>query len=206
MMDIGIVNYGNGNFGSLVAALARLGITPRIWSRGQDVSPVDLVIFPGVGALPDVMKTLTEEHLLPPLTALKEQGVPFLGICLGMQLFFGEGAEGGRGLDWLPGTIPEIQAPILPHIGWNTLSWVQSPPPWLEGLGPDPAFYFVHSYRIAPDNPEMVVASTTYAELFPSMIVAPPLYGVQFHPELSGRNGHTLFKNFLAHLGPRRED
>ncbi|MDA8193439.1 MAG: imidazole glycerol phosphate synthase subunit HisH [Thermaerobacter sp.] len=199
-MKVAIVNYGNGNFGSLLAALARLDLKPSIWQRGSDVHPVDLVIFPGVGALPDVMLALSQRDLLVPLTALYHADTPFLGICLGMQLFFAEGDEGGRGLGWLKGKVPALAAPILPHIGWNTVS----PDPthgWLyAGLAANPAFYFVHTYCVEPLDDSLTAGTTVYHATFPSAVVAPPLYGVQFHPELSGRSGHRLLQNLLARI------
>lgn len=196
-MKVAIINYGNGNFGSLVAAFERLDIHPQIWSHGRDVNKVNLVVFPGVGALPDVMTSLTRNQLLDPLTAMHQNGTPFFGICLGMQLFFGPGDEGGSGLGWLPGHSPSLKAPILPHIGWNTVRAVPDQAWLYANLPPDPAFYFVHTYRTAPHDLSIVAGLTTYEEQFPSMVASQGLTGVQFHPELSGPAGQQILVNVL---------
>ena len=196
-MKVAIIDYGHGNFGSLRTALNRLAIQPAVWHHGDDVEAVDWVIFPGVGSLKDVMAQLTSQNVLDRLESLKGHGTRFLGICLGLQLFFDEGEEGGPGLGWIPGRVPQLDAPVLPHIGWNTVTPSLPHDRLWRDLPPEPAFYFVHSYYVAPENPAIVRGTTEYHQVFPSVIVAPPLIGVQFHPELSGRAGHQLLKNIL---------
>jgi glutamine amidotransferase len=197
-VELAVIDYGNGNLGSLLAALRRLGQTPRVIARAEDIHiPTDAVIFPGVGSLAEVVPRLRRHGLLPWLNALHDKGTPMLGICLGMQLFFEQGDEGaGQGLGWLAGSVPVIEAPILPHIGWNTVE--KTAESFLWGRIPSPpTFYFVHSYRITPSDASIVRGATEYYETFPSVIEAPPLYGVQFHPELSGHSGALLLENFL---------
>lgn len=196
-MRVAIVDYGNGNFGSLIAALNRLDISPAVWTGAHDVKPVDAIFFPGVGALGEVRHRLKETGLLAQLDTLRTEGTPILGICLGLQLFFGAGDEGGQGLEWLSGTVPSLKAPILPHIGWNTVDSSQKESVLMRGLGPQPAFYFVHEYYVKTTEESVVKGYTEYGTRFPSIIEAPPLYGVQFHPELSGKAGQTLLENFL---------
>lgn len=199
-MQVSIVDYGNGNFGSLIAALRRLSIDPAVWRTGSDVTATDLLIFPGVGALPEVKATLVNRNLLEPIEELHARGTPTLGICLGMQLFFETGAEGGEGFGWLKGTVPALDAPVLPHIGWNTVQPAVPAALW-HGLAPDPSFYFVHTYCVEAADPAIVAGRTTYFQSFPSVIVAPPLYGLQFHPELSGQTGSRLLANLLGMIG-----
>lgn len=198
-MRVSIVDYGNGNFGSLIAALRRFDITPVIWRERKDIHDTDLVILPGVGALREVTASLHAKEIYPHLEMLRQQKTPFLGICLGMQLFFNQGDEGGHGLGWLSGSIPTIKAPVLPHIGWNTVAITKPHALW-EGIENHSSFYFVHSFRINPRNSDPVLGETEYFETFPSIIAKPPLYGMQFHPELSGQNGHRILKNFLERI------
>ncbi len=197
-VELAVIDYGNGNLGSLLAALRRLGRTPRVIGDAADIpDSCGAVIFPGVGSLSEAVPRLSSHGLVPWLNALHAQGTPMLGICLGLQLFFEQGAEGGgHGLGWIRGTVPEIRAPILPHIGWNTVE--KSPEDFLwQGIPTPLTFYFVHSYRIIPEDAHLIRGWAEYYESFPAALAAPPLYGVQFHPELSGASGARLLENFL---------
>ncbi|WP_430626220.1 imidazole glycerol phosphate synthase subunit HisH [Sulfobacillus thermotolerans] len=158
-MELAVIDYGNGNLGSLLAALHRLGQNPHVIHQTTD------------------------------------QSTPILGICLGMQLFFEQGDEGGEGLGWLKGNVPSLQAPVLPHIGWNDVAVTDHPFLWHNIVRP--IFYFVHTYRIQPHEAAIVRGITDYYESFPVAIESGSLYGVQFHPELSGPNGTRLLQNFL---------
>ncbi len=196
-MEIAVIDYGNGNLGSLLAALRRLNQDPHVVRTAQDIRDVDTLIFPGVGSLTKVIDRLKAHGLLSWLNEMHAAQRPILGICLGLQLFFDQGAEGGEGLHWLQGSVPEIHAPILPHIGWNTVESTSHPYLWKDITRPY-TFYFVHSYRITPENRSIIRGFTQYHETFPVAIEAPPLYGVQFHPELSGDSGARFLKNYLA--------
>lgn len=197
MMRAAILHIDTGNYGSLMAAMNRLGIRPELWSSSRDVRPIDWVVLPGVGALSDLFGRLDQLGFLEALPRLKARGTRFLGICLGLQALFGEGAEGGHGMGWLDGTVPQLDAPILPHIGFNAIRVSRTAPGWLTAF--DRAlFYFVHSYRVQPTNAFHVAATTEYHQEFPSVIIAPPLYGVQFHPELSGNVGDRFLRSLLA--------
>jgi imidazole glycerol phosphate synthase glutamine amidotransferase subunit len=158
---------------------------------------VDWVILPGVGALNNLYGQLQQRGFLEVLPDLKKGGTRFLGICLGLQAFFGDGEEGGHGLGWLEGTVPRLDAPILPHIGFNAIKVTETSPGWLREFDRIP-FYFVHSYRVHPTDSSYVAATTRYHEEFPSVIAAPALYGVQFHPELSGPVGDRFFQKLFA--------
>ncbi len=199
-MEIAVIDYGNGNLGSLLAALRRLGQEPDVVRTSKDIRHADALIFPGVGSMNAVVNRLKEHDLLGWLNEMHQARTPILGICLGLQLFFDESEEGGEGLHWLSGTASKIHAPILPHIGWNTVDTTPHPFLW-RNLAPPYTFYFVHTYRILPDDPKIVRGFADYYERFPAAVLAPPLYGIQFHPELSGPNGTRLLSNFLEMVG-----
>ncbi|MBX5466449.1 MAG: imidazole glycerol phosphate synthase subunit HisH [Firmicutes bacterium] len=196
-----VVDYGMGNLGSLLALLDRLGHEATVWRAGPPPARLDLLILPGVGSMAVAYQQLVARELLDPLGALYRQGVPTLGICLGLQLFFEASEEGnGRGLGWIPGRVVALKARRTPHMGWNTVR--TRPHPLFAGLRPDAAFYFVHSYRVDPRDAQVVLGDTEYeGEWFPSVVSAPPLVGVQFHPELSGPVGRRWLENFWREVG-----
>ncbi|MCL6562036.1 MAG: imidazole glycerol phosphate synthase subunit HisH [Firmicutes bacterium] len=195
-----VVDYGMGNLGSLLALLERLHHQGVVWSHGTPPPGYDLVILPGVGSMQAAFDQLHERELLEPLLDLHRREVPILGICLGLQLFFESSEEGnGRGLGFLPGRVVALKANRVPHMGWNTVRFRAHP--LFKGLTPSSAFYFVHSYRVAPEQGEIVYGETEYEqEWFPSVVVAPPLVGVQFHPELSGPVGRQWLDNYFREM------
>ncbi|MCL5116545.1 MAG: imidazole glycerol phosphate synthase subunit HisH [Firmicutes bacterium] len=197
-MRTAIVRLGVGNLGSLTATLKRLGHQVDVWESDRDVKPADWVIFPGVGSLSSVQQQVAQRRFGRPLQTIHQDGVPALGICLGMQLWFEKGEEGGRGLGWLGGTVPRLSAGILPHVGWNDLEVTPHAPDWLSSFHKE-SFYFVHSYRVMPEDAASVAMTTDYEGHFPSVIVAPHLYGLQFHPELSGDAGEALLDHIFCH-------
>jgi glutamine amidotransferase len=197
-MRCAVISLGQGNLGSLIASLQRLGHEVEVWHTRDDVHAVDWVIFPGVGALRGAIQALQQKQLLEPLERQYRGGQAMLGICLGMQLWFGKGDEGGRGLGWMAGTVPQLDTPILPHIGWNQLQPTRSAPQWIQGFDRR-NFYFVHSYYVRPDDAEVVRAISHYGHSFPSMVMQGSLIGVQFHPELSGDVGEQFLEELLQH-------
>ncbi|PSR20504.1 MAG: imidazole glycerol phosphate synthase subunit HisH [Sulfobacillus acidophilus] len=196
MMQCAIVSLGQGNLGSLIASLKRLGHEVEVWRNQGDVHAVDWVIFPGVGALGGAVQALKQQQLLGLLQRQYQAGQAMLGICLGMQLWFEEGEEGGRGLGWMAGTIPALDAPILPHIGWNQLVPTGTAPEWIRTFDQQD-FYFVHSYYVQPNDADLVKAVSDYGHPFPSLVMQGPLVGVQFHPELSGNVGEEFLRELL---------
>ena len=194
---IAVIDYGAGNLRSVENALERLGATCVIASNPEDVDAAGAIIFPGVGAAAPAMAALRDRGLDLAVTTAVRRGVPFLGICLGMQVLFESSAEDGAAcLGILPGTVERLLTEEkLPHVGWNTVTGVR-PHPILEGADGQ-AFYFVHSYVVVPGRAEMVAAETSHGVRFVSAIARRRLVGVQFHPERSGAAGLRLLGNFV---------
>jgi glutamine amidotransferase len=194
---IALIDYGAGNLRSVQNALARLGATCTIVSSREDLSRARAIIFPGVGAAGPAMAGLREHGLDQAIIAAVAGGVPFLGICLGMQLLFERSAEDGAAcLGVIPGTVERLRTrEKLPHVGWNTIEHVRAHPV-LEGIEGE-AFYFVHSYVVVPRDPAVTAGQTTHGVPFVSAIAHKGLVGVQFHPERSGSAGLRLLENFL---------
>jgi glutamine amidotransferase len=159
---------------------------------------VDAVVVPGVGAALPAMVHLRDRDLLEPLRDWILAGRPCLGICLGYQLLFERSDEGdAEALGVLAGrTAALVDAPTLPHIGWNTVE-LAKPHPLFDGIADGSHFYFVHSFVPAPEDESIVVARTTHGRPFVSAVASGSLYGLQFHPEKSAEAGQRLLANFL---------
>ena len=197
---IGLVDYGMGNRRSMEKALERAGAGVVMSSDAAVLRGCDGLVVPGVGAFDTAMRLLRGSGLGELVQERAAAGVPVLGACLGMQLLFERSEEHGGGepgLGLLPGEIVRLEAPghKLPHIGWNEVRWTQ-PSPLSAGL-PDPAtFYHVHSF--VPRCPEDVVLGTSdYGSVFPSVVGRGNVLGTQFHPEKSSRDGIALLANFV---------
>ena len=204
MKNVAIVDYGMGNLDSVVRAVEECGGSPRVVSQPGDLENATSIVLPGVGAFDNAIRKIRERRLD---TALGEQvidhGIPFLGICLGMQLLATAGYEGKEtpGLGWIEGEVrrlePDTQTERLPHVGWNEVVFVGSPP-LFEGIPSGRDFYFVHSYHFVCRNKQHIVANTPYCGGFVSALARDNIFGVQFHPEKSQRLGFRVIKNFLA--------
>lgn len=195
-----IVDYGSGNVRSVFNIFRDATADVRVSNDERVMADATHLVLPGVGAFGEAMLKIDKLGLAEPLRReALENGKPFLGICVGMQVLAEEGLEFGRhkGLGWLPGSVRALDAKgeRLPHIGWNDLISAK-PSPLLDGLPPNPDFYFVHSYAL--DTPaENVHARCRYGEDFPAVVGRDNIYGVQFHPEKSQAAGKILLKNFL---------
>ena len=198
-----IVDFGVGNILSVANMVKRIGAQAIVSSDPVDIKRADRLILPGVGAFDEGMRNLRSRGLIDVLTArVQQDGVPILGVCLGMQLL-GRGSEEGvePGLAWMPMTFQRFastggaQIKSL-HMGWNVASPMQRSPLFAD-LGASPRFYFVHGYYATCDDPADVLARTTYGVEFASAIGRRNIFGVQFHPEKSHRFGMQLYKNFL---------
>jgi len=197
-----VVNYGMGNLRSVVNAFAAVGREVTVSADPDDLDHAASVVLPGVGAFGDGMANLRQGGWVEPLTAAAGRGVPFLGICLGMQLLAATSDEHGmhEGLGWIPGHVrrlPSTDPAIrIPHIGWNDVE-VVSAGPLLDGLGSQPSFYFVHSFALDADAPG-VSAVCGHGMPFAAAVQRDNVFGVQFHPEKSHVAGLQLLRNFIA--------
>jgi imidazole glycerol-phosphate synthase subunit HisH len=195
---VAVVDYGMGNRRSVEKALEHVGAVVRVTGDHDAIEDADAVVVPGVGAFPEAMRRLAAAGLDRVIGERAAAGVPVLGICLGMQLLFEASAEheGAAGLGLLPGDVTPLEAPKLPHIGWNRVS-LERPSGLTAGLGEAAAFYHVHSFVCRPREDADVVGRGEYGERFASIVERDNVAGVQFHPEKSSRDGLALLRNFV---------
>lgn len=207
--SIAVVDYGMGNRRSVEKALAHVGARVTITADPALLAAADGLVLPGVGAFPTGMRNLRELGLDVLLRRQARLGMPLLGICLGMQLLFDASSERGHspGLGLLAGEVAALDAAGLrvPHIGWNEVRFERRSP-LIDGL-PEAgaAFYHVHSYVARPAHREDVIGTAEYGERFASIVGAGSVFGVQFHPEKSSRDGLRLLRSFCAVAAARRE-
>jgi imidazole glycerol-phosphate synthase subunit HisH len=198
---IAIVDYGMGNRRSVEKALEHVGARVKRTADRDAIATAEAIVLPGVGAFPEAMRRLQALRLTDTIRERAAAGVPLLGICLGMQLLFdsSDEHEGAAGLGLLPGTVTRLDAPGLkvPHIGWNTVTFVR-PSTLTDGLGDAAAFYHVHSYACRPREETDVVGRGEYGERFASIVGRGNVMGAQFHPEKSSLDGLALLRNFAA--------
>ena len=198
-MNLLLLDHGAGNVTSVERALHRLGAAPQRTTVPESLATADAIILPGVGHYSALIRALDERQLRAPLVAAIQRGVPFLGICLGLQALYKSSAEAPdlRGLNLLPGHITSLPASVkLPHMGWNQLQLTR-PSRLLANISPDAFFYFAHSFAATEPNGE-AVALCTYGTPFTAVIERGNIYATQFHPEKSGAPGSLLLKNFLT--------
>lgn len=195
---IGIVDYGRGNLRSVEKAIEKVGFQATIMTSPGELSKVDGVILPGVGAFADAMEALKSGGWTEPMLQFARSGKPFLGICLGMQVLFEIGEEHGEhaGLGLLGGRVVKFPpGRKIPHMGWNSLSLVRTSR-LLEGIPDEAYFYFVHSYYALPSEQEAIAATSDYGVVFPAVVGKDNVWGAQFHPEKSSPWGLQLLTNF----------
>jgi glutamine amidotransferase len=196
---IAVLDYGMGNLRSVEKALEHVGATVAVTNDHATAREADGVILPGVGAFPKAMTRVRELGLDGLLRERLAEGVPTLGICLGLQLLFESSTElgGSAGLGLVEGSVDALAAGHLklPQIGWNAVSW-RRPSTLAEGLSNPSPMYHVHTFAPRPARRDDVLATATYGAEFVTAVERPPLYGVQFHPEKSGAEGLRLLANF----------
>jgi glutamine amidotransferase len=203
---VGIADYGMGNLDSVARAVSECGGQPVIVHEPAELSAVAAVILPGVGAFTKGMEHIRARGFERPLLDdVVAEGVPLLGLCLGMQLLATRGDEGigADGLGLIPGVVTRIdpgEGLRVPHVGWNEVQ-VRRSSPLFDGLEDGRDFYFVHSYELVPDDDEDTVAVTPYGTPLVAAVQRGNVYGVQFHPEKSQRAGFALLRNFLSLAG-----
>jgi imidazole glycerol phosphate synthase glutamine amidotransferase subunit len=188
---------------SITKALAAVGADVAVVSEPAGLADVDAVVVPGVGAAGSAMSHLQERGLLEPLRDWVRAGKPCLGICLGYQVLFESSAEGDVAtLGVLSGRTEElVDAPTLPHIGWNSVNAVR-PHALFDGIADGSYFYFVHSYAPVPTDERIVLARTTHGRPFVSAVASGRTFGLQFHPEKSSEAGLKLLSNFMGLVAP----
>ncbi len=201
---IALIDYGIGNLRSVEKALQNcagpLGEQVRLTEAPEVILQAARVVLPGVGAFGDGMAGLRQRGLVEVVRQVAQRGVPFLGICVGMQLLFETGEEMGEhtGLGLLPGRVVRFTAPGIkvPQTGWNKLQPARVHP-LLAGLPAESYAYFNHSYYCAPAQAGDILATTAYGLDYASVVGRGRLYGVQFHPEKSQAVGLQILRNFI---------
>ena len=199
-----LIDYGVGNLYSVEKAVASVGGDVKISSSADDIRRADKIILPGVGAFGDCMKNLEATGLIPTIKQEIFAGKPILGICVGMQILFAGSEESPcvDGLKIFGGHVRKIRAGDLkiPHMGWNAISMRNAQCVMrnlFKGIKNDSYFYFVHSYHAAPDDKNIIAATTAYGEEVTAAIAFENIFATQFHPEKSGDVGLKIIKNFV---------
>lgn len=198
-MKVTILDYGAGNVPSVERALQRLGVESLRTSSPECISSAEALLLPGVGHYAALVRALDEKKLRAPLVDAIHRGVPFLGICLGLQVLFNSSEEAPqlRGLHLVPGTVSALPPGVkLPHMGWNQVERKRESS-LLAGIDAGAYFYFAHSYA-ALDSSEAAAATCNHGTEFVAVIEQPNIYAVQFHPEKSGGSGAHVLQNFLS--------
>lgn len=199
---IAIIDYDAGNLRSVEKALLALGEQPVITRDAEVLLSADKVILPGVGSFGDAMGRLRQYGLIDVIHQIVEKGVPFLGICLGLQLMFERSDESGgvEGLGLLGGEIlkiPDCEGLKIPHMGWNSLD-IREGSRLFAGIPDQSYVYFVHSYYLKAADENVVAASTEYSTHIHAAVESGNVFACQFHPEKSSDVGLRILKNFIA--------
>ena len=199
---IAVIDYGASNLHSVVKALERVGHAPHVVNTPGPIRDAAALLLPGQGASDPAMRALNSHGLVEPILEAIRRGVPFLGVCMGLQLLMETSEEGTEPcLDVLKGRVVHLPDNLpeslkIPHMGWNQVHLLR-PHPVLEGIPQDSYFYFVHSYYAAPEDSSVVAGSTQYGVEFCSVAARGNLVATQFHPEKSGALGLRIYDNFV---------
>jgi imidazole glycerol-phosphate synthase subunit HisH len=203
MKTVAIVDYGMGNIDSIARVIEECGGSALISHNPVDFETATHIILPGVGSFSTAMESLSKLNLVHVLkTQVMKYKIPFLGICLGMQLLATKGHEGGDhdGLNLIEGEIVLLKTQNIqeriPHVGWNEV-FFEKQSPLFNNIETGKDFYFVHSYHYICKDKQDILAYTPYCGKFVSIIGRENIFGTQFHPEKSQRLGFQLIKNFL---------
>jgi imidazole glycerol phosphate synthase glutamine amidotransferase subunit len=197
-MNIALLDYGAGNVTSVERALRRLGADSQRSNSSEAIANAQVIILPGVGHYSALIRALDERALRVPLLNAIHRGVPFLGICLGLQALYESSEEAPElvGLNLLKGSVRSLPKNVkLPHMGWNQLT-LNRPSRLLDDIPAKSFFYFAHSFGVTNSNGE-AVAVCNHGSDFAAVIENKNIFAVQFHPEKSGESGARLLHNFL---------
>jgi glutamine amidotransferase len=196
---IAIIDYGMGNLRSVQKAFEAVGAQAQVTNVITDIFKADKVVLPGVGAMGPAMQKLQELSLPGPIRKIIQDGKPFLGICLGLQLLFERSSEGGfaEGLKILEGSVERFTELKVPHMGWNQIQPQAAGSKLFANLNCGENVYFCHSYFVKPKDMAIAAAVTNYGVDFVSAVVRNNVWGVQFHPEKSQKAGLQILKNFV---------
>ncbi len=197
---IAIIDYGAGNLRSVQKAFEYIGADACITSNKSDILSAEKVVLPGVGAFGDCVSALRRDSLDECIYRVCEDGKPFLGICLGLQMLFEESEEspGVSGLGIFKGKnvqIPKKTNLKIPHMGWNSITFPKVSP-LFDGINENSFVYFVHSYYMNPDDTSIISAVCDYSESLPVALSFNNIHATQFHPEKSGQTGLKILENF----------
>ena len=204
MSELVVLDYEMSNLRSAVKAFERLGAEVRVAQNGDQVGAPDAVVLPGVGHFGEAMRRIEDAGLDRAIAKAHADGIPILGICLGLQLLF-EGSEespDSAGLGLIPGRVRALRTDKkLPQIGWNTVEWRSRGPFAPESADPhERTYYFVHSFAVHPASDDDVLGTAEYGERFCASAGRERVLGVQFHPEKSSTAGLGLLGRWLASL------
>jgi glutamine amidotransferase len=202
-MKILIVNYGSGNIYSVFKSVIDTGFNPEVITNPKGLDLADKIILPGVGSFYECMMLLKRGNWVDKLTFLvKEKKIPILGICLGMQLFAKSSYEDqfSNGLNFIDCDVRSLKElgcdKVIPHMGWNAINF-DSQDILFKNIKNNSDFYFAHSYVCSNLNKKYITSYCDYGVNFTSTISHENIFGTQFHPEKSSKNGKIILKNFL---------
>ncbi|MCH8741694.1 imidazole glycerol phosphate synthase subunit HisH [Patescibacteria group bacterium] len=193
-----IINYGMGNLRSLANAFQFLGEKVKIIDNPKEIERAQKIVFPGVGHFGEAMRSLKTRKIDGAIQTRIHKGIPFLGICLGLQLLLEESEEapGVKGFGVFKGKVLKFQKVKIPQIGWNQIK-IQRKTKILKGIQDKSFVYFMHSFYVKPSDKKIIVSQTHYGKDFCSTIESENIFGVQFHPEKSGAVGLQILRNFI---------
>jgi glutamine amidotransferase len=199
-----IIDYGMGNLRNVQKAFEWIGVGAKVTRNKKEIGSASAIVLPGVGAFKDCMENLEKFGLIEPLLRSIDNGKPYLGICLGLQILFSESEEFGsqKGLDLIKGKVVKFKPDPehkVPHMGWNTVE-MTGESPMLQRIRSGDFFYFVHSYYVIPEEVKWISTLTQYGINFVSSIWKENLFATQFHPEKSQQKGLRILENFVRML------
>ena len=207
---IAVIDYGAGNIQSVCKALQYINCDVTVTSNPDEIMKADGAVLPGVGSFGDTMNTMTNFGIKDTVIEYTKTGKPFLGICLGLQLLFGESQEspGVKGLSLLEGSIKKIPnnggTLKIPHIGWNNLN-IKNGGGLFKGINGSPYVYFVHSFYLDACDKSIVTSQTEYGAVIDASVQKGNIYATQFHPEKSGETGLKMLSNFADIVSKHRK-